>query len=155
GMETGAQNFSTEVLLKVSRIFNRKIVAISESLDFEIKGGRKLEGSVATNFSKNGSVVLHCAALLDRSKTTLHGISRIEEVNRLIELMQSIGVSVRWVGMNSAEITPPKELGFEELDRAAAARIRSSLMLIGPLVHRVKRFDLPHAGGCKMGNRTI
>src|SRR5258708_1392340 len=70
-METGGQNFSTEVLLKVSRIFNRKIVSISESLDFEIKGGRKLEGSVTTNFSKNGSVVLLCAALLNGGKTVL------------------------------------------------------------------------------------
>ncbi|MBX4215679.1 helix-turn-helix domain-containing protein, partial [Candidatus Parcubacteria bacterium] len=139
-MEAGKQNFSTQELMKVSRIFNRKIVAISESLDFEVKGGRKLEGSIVTNFSKNGSVVLLCASLLNRGKTTLHGISRIEEVNRLIEIMGSLGVSVRWVGRNSVEIAPPEAFDMGKLDRAAAARIRSSLMLIGPLAHHLPRF---------------
>ena len=154
-MEAGGQNFSTKELLKISRILNRKIVTISESLDFEIKGGRKLSGSITTNFSKNGSVVLLCAALLNRNKTTLRGISRIEEVNRLIEIMESIGVGIRWVGQNSVEISPPDKLLLDNLDREAAQKVRSSLMFIGPLIHREKKFQLPHAGGCKMGNRTI
>ena len=154
-MEAGGQNFSTQELLKISKILHRKILSISESLDFEIKGGKKLSGSITTNFSKNGSVVLLCAALLNKNKTTLHGISRIEEVNRLIEVMESLGVNVQWIGKNSLEIKPPKKISFNNLDRAAASRIRSSLMLIGPLIHQVADFKLPHAGGCKMGNRTI
>lgn len=154
-MEAGRQNFSTQELLRISRVLNRKIVSISESIDFQIKGGKKLSGSIDTNFSKNGSVVLLCAALLNRGKTTLHGISRIEEVNRLIEIIQSIGVAVRWTGRNTVELTPPARFSMEKLDKRAAARIRSSLMLIGALIHRERSFALPHAGGCKMGNRTI
>lgn len=154
-MEAGKQNFSTQELLKISRVLNRKIVSISESLDFKVEGGRKLHGGIDTNFSKNGSVVLLCAALLNRGKTLLHGISRIEEVYRLLEIMESIGVSARWAGKNSVELSPPRSFSLAALDRRAAARIRSSLMLIGALVHRVPAFELPHAGGCKMGNRTI
>ncbi|MDP3958086.1 MAG: UDP-N-acetylglucosamine 1-carboxyvinyltransferase [bacterium] len=154
-MEAGRQNFSTRELLKISRVLNRKIVSISESLDFKVEGGRKLHGGIDTNFSKNGSVVLLCAALLNRGTTVLHGISRIEEVYRLLELMASIGVSARWAGKNSVELVPPRSFSLATLDKAAAARIRSSLMLIGALVHRVPAFELPHAGGCKMGNRTI
>lgn len=128
---------------------------MSESLDFQIQGGRKLSGSIATNFSKNGSVVLLCAALINKNKTILHGISRIEEVNRLIEIMQSIGVKVRWTDKNSVEIIPPKKFLMNKLDKDAAAKVRSSLMFIGSLIHHISNFKLPHAGGCKMGNRTI
>ena len=154
-MEAGKQNFTTKELAKVSEALERRIVVIPESTDFRIEGGRQLSGTIATNYSKNGSVVLLCAALLNRGKTILHGISRIEEVNRLIEVLQSIDVSVKWTGKNTVEIVPPKHFALARLDTAAAARIRSSIMLIGPLIHFVKNFDLPHAGGCKMGQRTI
>lgn len=128
---------------------------MAESLDFKVTGGRKLSGSITTNFSKNGSVVLLCAALINKGKTTLHGISRIEEVNRLIEIMESIGVKVTWVKKNTLEIVPPKKFAMSKLDKDAAAKVRSSLMFIGSLIHHVPKFNLPHAGGCKMGNRTI
>lgn len=154
-MEAGRQNFTTEELLKISTALNRKIVALTESLDFQIKGGKKLSGTITTNFSKNGSVALLCASLLNRGKTTLHGISRIEEVYRLIELLESIGITIRWLGVHTLEIVPPKKLRMEKLDIAAAEKIRSSLMLIGSLIHSQEHFHLPHAGGCKMGNRTI
>jgi UDP-N-acetylglucosamine 1-carboxyvinyltransferase len=154
-MEAGKQNFTTKELSKLSEALEKRLMTIPESTDFRIEGGRKLSGTILTNYSKNGSVVLLCAALLNRGKTVLHGISRIEEVNRLIEILESIGVSTRWVAKNSVEIVPPKKFSLKTLDILAAARVRSSLMLIGPLVHVVPAFDLPHAGGCKMGNRTI
>lgn len=124
-------------------------------MDFKVRGGAKLSGSIATNFSKNGSVALLCASLLNKNTTTLHGISRIEEVNRLIEIMQSIGVRITWTDKNSVTIVPPKKFKLTSIDIDAAAKVRSSLMFIGSLVHHVDRFKLPHAGGCKMGNRTI
>lgn len=154
-MEAGKQNFTTKELAKISEALESRIMTLPDSTDFRINGGHKLSGSIATNYSKNGSVVLLCAALLNRGKTILHGISRIEEVNRLIELLESIGVSARFTGKNTVEIIPPKHFSLATLDVAAAARVRSSLMLIGPLIHFVSSFNLPHAGGCKMGNRTI
>lgn len=126
-----------------------------ESIDFKVHGGKKLSGSITTNYSKNGSVALICASLLNKNTTTLHGISRIEEVHRLIEILESIGVKVLWADQNSLQITPPAKFVMENLDGASAGRVRSSLMLIGALVNREKEFKLPHAGGCKMGNRTI
>ena len=154
-MEAGKQNFTTEELLKIGKVLNRKILSLSESLDFQIKGGQKLAGAITTNFSKNGSVALLCASLLNKDKTILHGISRIEEVYRMIEVLQSLGVAVRWLNQNTVEIVPPANFSFDKIDREAASKIRSSLMLIGSLIHHAKEFALPHAGGCKMGQRTI
>src|SRR5574343_83892 len=57
-MEKGEQNFSTEILGKISEVLEHQIVSINNSIDFEIHGGKKLSGSIKTNFSKNGSVGL-------------------------------------------------------------------------------------------------
>jgi UDP-N-acetylglucosamine 1-carboxyvinyltransferase len=154
-MEKGEQNFSTEILAKISGVLEHQIVSINNSIDFEINGGKKLHGSITTNFSKNGSVGLLCASLLNQGKTTLHGIARIEEVNRVIEILQSIGVSVKWIDKNSLEIVPPKEYKLDKINVESAVKTRSVLMLIGPLIHSLKKFSIPHASGCKLGKRTI
>lgn len=154
-MEAGNQNFTTESLEHVSRVLGRKIITVSESMDFKIEGGRKLSGSIETNCSKNGALGLLSAAMLNKSPTTLHGIPRIEEINRFIEVLESIGVKVDWQGPNTLKVTPPKRFTLGKLDQASAGRIRSGLMLIGALAHFEKDFAFPHAGGCKMGERTI
>lgn len=154
-MEKGEQNFSTEILSKISEVLEHQIVSINNSIDFQINGGKKLHGSIATNFSKNGAVGLLCASLLNRGKTTLHGIARIEEVNRVIEIIESIGVSVKWIDKNSLIITPPKEFKMDKINVDSAIKTRSVIMLIGPLIHLLPSFKIPHASGCKLGKRTI
>ncbi|MEI8062132.1 MAG: UDP-N-acetylglucosamine 1-carboxyvinyltransferase [bacterium] len=154
-IEKGNQNVTTGELQKISKALGRRLVTISESMDVEIHGGKKLHGTVSTNTSKNGALGLLCASLLNRAQTTLHGIPRIQEVNRILETFNSIGIVTRWIGKNSLEIQPPKQFKMAGLNGAAAGRIRSILMIIGPLAHKMKEFSLPHAGGCKMGQRTI
>lgn len=154
-MESGKQNFTSKELFKISEALQKKIVSLDDTIDFTIVGGKKLSGSITTNPSKNGALGLMCAALLNRGKTVLHGIPKIEEVHRLIEIFQSMGISIVWVGEKSLEIKPPKIFDLKNMDIGAASKIRSVLMLIGPLLHRLPSFTIPHAGGCKMGNRTI
>lgn len=154
-MEAGRQNFTTRELAKISAALDHQILSLDETINFKITGGRKLSGAINTNPSKNGALGLMCAALLNQSKTVLHGIPRIEEVKRLVEVLQSIGVGVSWIADRSLEIRPPAKWSLAKLDKTAAGRIRSGLMLIGPLLHHFDHFTIPHAGGCKMGNRTI
>ncbi len=127
----------------------------SDRDDFEIEGGRKLSGSIVTNASKNGAMGLFAAALLNRGRTTLHNIPHIEEVNRFLEVFESIGVKTEWIGQNSLLIVPPRKFFLEKINRESAGKMRSTLMLLGPLSARFKKFKLPHIGGCKMGERTI
>ncbi len=154
-MEKGEQNFTTELLSKISKVLEHQIVSINSSIDFEIKGGNKLHGSIDTNFSKNGAVGLLCASLLNKGKTTLHGIARIEEVYRVIEILESIGVSVKWINNNSVLITPPTKFSLDKMNVESAIKTRSVIMLIGPLIHLLPSFSIPHASGCKLGKRTI
>jgi UDP-N-acetylglucosamine 1-carboxyvinyltransferase len=149
------KNFS-----KISSLLERSFVKVANSTDdFKIVGGKKLRGRIETNASKNGALGLFCASLLNKKQTTLHGIPRIEEIARIIEIFESIGVKVEWqnseTDKNTVKITPPKKFNLKNIDRNASARIRSILMMIGALIHFEKDFEIPHAGGCKMGQRTI
>lgn len=154
-MEKGEQNFSTELLTKISDVLDHKIVSIKDSIDFQVNGGKKLSGTIKTNFSKNGSVGLLCASLLNKGTTTLHGIARIEEVNRVIEILESIGAHIKWQDKNTVMIIPPKEFNLENINAESAVKTRSIVMLIGPLIHMLASFSLPHAHGCNLGKRTI
>ncbi|MEO5635279.1 MAG: UDP-N-acetylglucosamine 1-carboxyvinyltransferase [Candidatus Paceibacterota bacterium] len=133
----------------------KKLSKHSHSIDFEINGGKKLSGSISTGYSKNGSVGLLCASLINEGTTILRGIARIEEVYRIIEIMESIGVKVTWTGTNTVEIKTPKAFDFKKLNRESAEKTRSILMFIGPLAHFLPSFYIPHAEGCHLGKRTI
>ncbi len=154
-IESGRQNVSAEMLKKISKALGKNLITLSPgTVNIEIEGGRKLSGAIETNTSKNGAVGLLCASLLNRGTTTLNRLPRIEETHRIIEVLESIGVKVEWEG-NSVRITPPKKFSLDKIDVEAAAKTRSIVMFIGPLIHHLKNFSLPQSGGCKLGSRTV
>ncbi len=153
-IESGNQNLTTNEILKIREVLHRKIISLDKSIDFKITGGKKLSGEITTNTSKNGAMGLLAASLLNKGVTTLKRVPHIEEVNRVLEIFQSIGVVYKWNG-DSLIIKPPKKFLLSKMNIEAAKKIRSALMMIGSLVHHVDSFKMPHAGGCKMGERTI
>jgi UDP-N-acetylglucosamine 1-carboxyvinyltransferase len=126
-----------------------------KSLNFEIKGGKELSGEIKVNTAKNSAVALLCASLINKGKTILRKVPRIEEVFRVIEVLESVGVRFEWLDKYSLRINPPEEFDLENIDREAAIRTRSVIMLIGPLVNKLNHFKIPQAGGCKLGSRTV
>ena len=154
-IESGNQNVSAEMLQKLSSALKKNLVTLSPgTMNLEIVGGKKLSGTVTTSTSKNGAVGLLCASLLNSGKTVLKRMPRIEEVHRLIEVLESIGVRVEWSG-SDITITPPKKFNLKKIDQAAARKTRSIVMFIGPLMHKLATFSLPQSGGCKLGSRTV
>jgi UDP-N-acetylglucosamine 1-carboxyvinyltransferase len=157
-IEKGDQNISLEMVKKVSKELGGQILSIndSSSQSYRINGGKTLSGEITINTSKNAAVGLLCASLLNSGKTTLHHVARIEEVFRIIEVLESIGVKCRWVNRRKdLEIISPRELNLKNLDVDAARRTRSIIMFMGPLLHKYKEFELPYAGGCSLGTRTV
>ena len=122
---------------------------------YSIVGNQKLKGTLTTNTSKNAAVVLLNAALLNQGKTTLKNVPKIEEVNRIIEVLSSIGVDIEWSGKRDVIIVPPKKLELNKLDLKAAIRTRSILFWLGIMIHRQKSFRVPQPGGCRLGKRTV
>ena len=127
---------------------------MEEGINFIVDGGKKLSGSVTTSRSKNGAVALLAASLLNGGRTTLEHMPKIEEVNRLIEVLRSIGVNIEWHG-TSLVIQPPETLSLESIDRETATRTRAILLFIGPLLHHSNSFQIPQSGGCTLGTRTV
>ncbi len=157
-VEKGGQNVSLEMVKKFSEAFGTQILSINDSVSqsFRINGGKELKGEITVNTSKNAAVALLCAALLNTGRTVLHRVARIEEVFRIIEVLESIGVKCRWTNRRrDLEIISPRELKLEEMDIEAARRTRSIIMFLGPLLHRYKKFRIPYAGGCSLGVRTV
>ncbi len=156
-IERGHQNLTLEMIARIGEALDRPIVSLGAGpTHLRVTGPTTLSGSIEVKSSKNAGVALLCASLLNRGPTTLRRVARIEEVNRLLEVLESIGVRTRWLNAeNDLEIVPPARLDLAGIDAAAARRTRSIIMFLGPLMHRETSFDLPYAGGCDLGKRTV
>ena len=124
------------------------------SVNYHVIGGKKLLGTVVTNRSKNAAVGLLAASLLNRGVTTLRRMPKIEEVNRLVEVLQSIGVAVDRKG-DEIVIKPPGQFDLSKVNRDAAQKTRSIALFIAPLAHCIDSFDLPAPAGCDLGKRSL
>ncbi|WP_353112888.1 helix-turn-helix domain-containing protein [Microbacterium sp.] len=158
-IERGGQNLTLELLARINAALGNEILSLGQSKPNEhirVEGQRRLEGTISVKSSKNGAVALLCASLLNKGRTTLHGIARIVEVDRIIDVLRSMGVSATWsAGGEDLEIIVPKDLVLGSIDADAGRRTRSVLMFLGPLLGQHDAFSLPYAGGCDLGTRTV
>lgn len=157
-IEQGAQNLSLDMLTRISQALDSEIISLGgpRHSHLRVHGGVQLSGRIEVNSSKNGAVALLCAALLNRGRTTLRGVARIVEVDRIIDVLRSLGVKATWIaGGRDLEIIRPRELRLDAIDADAARRTRSIIMFLGPLLGFEEEFELPYAGGCDLGTRTV
>ena len=130
-IEHGNQNLSLETLGRISDVLNKQIISLSgSSVNLRVEGGHELKGSVDVKTSKNAAVALLFASLLNQGTTRLKRMPRIEEVYRIIEVLVSIGMAVRWLPGNDLEIKPPAKLNLDKIDKTAARKTRSVLMML-------------------------
>jgi UDP-N-acetylglucosamine 1-carboxyvinyltransferase len=120
-----------------------------------INGGKKLTGSINNQTNKNSTVAIICASLMIKGTTVLKDVPRIEEVDRMLELVKSLGVKVTKPSPTSIKIDASSNLKAGKLDRHSSEATRASLLLWGALANRVKRYNLYTAGGCRLGARTV
>lgn len=155
-IEKGGQNLSMDMLARISDVLNKPIVTLGTGgINLSVDGGHELRGEITLKRSKNAAVALLCASLLNQGTTTFKSFPRIEEVFRIIEVLESIGVKVRWLSGNDLELKPPARLELDKINSKSARMTRSVLMLLGSLMHDYTDFKIPYAGGCKLGTRTV
>jgi UDP-N-acetylglucosamine 1-carboxyvinyltransferase len=155
-IEKGGQNLSLDMLGRISEVLQKPLITVgNQGVNLKIEGGHELSGEITLKTSKNAAVGLLCASLLNFGTTTYKNFPRIEEVFRIIEVLESIGVKVRWLPGNDLEIKRPVKLKMDNINTASAKRTRSVLMMIGPLMHDLSEFKIPYAGGCKLGTRSV
>jgi UDP-N-acetylglucosamine 1-carboxyvinyltransferase len=155
-IEHGKQNLSLDTLGRISDVLHKQLITLGgDAVNLQVEGGYELKGSLELKTSKNAAVGLLCASLLNKGTTRLKKVPRIEEVNRIIEVLTSIGVHVKWLPDNGLEIKPPKVLDLDKMNKEAARKTRAVIMLVGSLMHESGEFKVPYAGGCELGRRTV
>jgi len=125
---------------------------------FEVYGGKPLKGELHPQGAKNEALQIICATLLTAEPVTIKNIPNIRDVNKLIELLQGMGVEVQ--RHSSSECTfRAKNVDVEYLTtndfKVKAAAIRGSIMVVGPLLARYGRPYAPKPGGDKIGRRRL
>lgn len=121
---------------------------------FIIHGGKKLKGEIEVKGYKNAATPIIAASLLTSEECIIKNVPRIGDVFRMVEILESIGVEVAWLAPNTLSIKA-EHINPEKMDFKAVSRMRSSILLLGPLLARCGKFKMPQPGGCVIGARPI
>ena len=125
---------------------------------FEVYGGNRLKGEVIPQGAKNEALQILCAVLLSPEKITISNLPDIIDVNKLINLLQAIGVKTEKVEKGTY-IFQAKEINLDYLKtedfKERASGLRGSVMIIGPLLARFGKAFMPKPGGDKIGRRRL
>lgn len=125
---------------------------------FEITGGQQLHGEIEPQGAKNEALQILCAVLLTDEKVTIHNIPDIRDVNKLIDLLGSLGVTVEKLKHGSYTFQADKiNLDYLKTDDFIhqAGSLRGSIMTAGPLLSRFGIACVPKPGGDKIGRRRL
>ncbi len=121
---------------------------------FEIIGGKKLSGTIDVSGSKNAATPILAATLLTKDPCVIHNIPRIEDVFRMLEILESMGARVEWHDDRTVTVTA-RDVDPKKLDTHLVKQLRSSILLLGPLSARFPEFNFFHPGGCSIGARPV
>lgn len=103
---------------------------------------------------KNAATPILAATLLTSEACTLKNVPRIRDVERMLDLLRSLGVDCAWTGEHELKIEP-RNADPARLDRKAMRSMRSSVLFLGPMLARFREVELPEPGGCIIGNRPL
>ena len=121
---------------------------------FIVEGGHRLSGTIHPSGNKNAALPIVAAALVTEHPVTLENVPRIRDIETLVELIRSLGVSAEWSGRNTLQIHA-KTINPDGLEREMAKKIRGSILLAGPLLGRCGRITIPPPGGDVIGRRRL
>lgn len=121
---------------------------------FIIQGGQQLHGSIAVHGAKNHALKMFAASLLSNQPLTLRNVPEIEDIFRLAEILQSLGVVVTQKRHGQYQLSPGRTIKTI-LPEKLVPKLRASILLTGPLLARYHKVSLPHPGGCAIGKRPI
>lgn len=121
---------------------------------FVIQGGYQVHGKIQVSGAKNHALKLFPAALLTDEPVILNNVPDIEDVRYTIEILKELGARVEKRGRHSYKVVC-KDVSTSTLPTELAQKIRTSVLFIGPLLHRFGKVVLPHPGGDVIGKRPI
>lgn len=125
---------------------------------FEVTGGTRLSGTITPQGAKNEALQIISAVLLSAEPITISNIPNIHDVNRLIDILRKMGVKVRQDNEDTYTFQAD-EVDIDYIQSAeyarSAARLRGSIMLVGPMLTRFGEARISKPGGDKIGRRRL
>ena len=121
---------------------------------FLIKGGVPLSGEVKISGYKNSAGAVLAASLLSKEESIIDNLPLCSDVLNQIEILKRIGVKIKWLSKKKIKIKAEK-INIENLPFNLFEKMRVSVLLIPPLLLRVKKLKVPHPGGDRIGLRPI
>jgi len=125
---------------------------------FIIQGGHSLDGEITPQGAKNEALQVISATLLTGEKVTISNIPNIRDVNKLMDLIKCLGVTVTQIDKSTYSFKA-ENINFEYLHsmefREKAEGLRGSIMIMGPLLSRFGKGYIPKPGGDKIGRRRL
>ncbi len=125
---------------------------------FKIEGGHPLSGEITPQGAKNEALQILCAVLLTAEEVTINNIPDIVDVNKLISILEDLGVKVQKKSKGSYTFKSD-QVNMDYLQSAQFKKdgreLRGSIMLVGPLLARFGKGYIPKPGGDKIGRRRL
>ena len=121
---------------------------------FLIKGGIPLSGEVEISGYKNSAGAVLAASLLSEAPSIIDNLPLVSDVLDQIEILKQMGAEIEWLNQRKIKINP-RNLNPEKIPADLFEKMRVSVLLIGPLLAKFKKFKVPHPGGDKIGLRPI
>lgn len=121
--------------------------------EYIIKGGKKAEGEVTISGSKNASLPIIAASILNQGKTTLYNVPQIHDTQMMYEILRKLGAEV--VKKKNKVIIDTSKITKYEIPEELMRQMRSSVIFVGALVGRYGKVTFSYPGGCDIGTRPI
>ncbi|MBR0350376.1 MAG: UDP-N-acetylglucosamine 1-carboxyvinyltransferase [Clostridia bacterium] len=118
-----------------------------------IKGGKRLEGTVRISGSKNASLPIIAASVLNGGKTTLYNVPNIHDTQMMFEILRELGCKVE--KKNKKIIIDSSKINKFGIPEDLMHQMRSSVILAGSLLGKYKKAMFSYPGGCDIGARPI
>ena len=119
---------------------------------FQINGPSKISGEIDVRGAKNVAFPAIIASILTEDDCVIDNLPLIEDVFRIIEILESMGARIDWISKRKIKINT-KNIDPEKLNQKLVKKIRGSIYLFGALLARFKKASLPFPGGCVIGAR--
>lgn len=122
---------------------------------FIINGAKHLEGEIEIRGSKNATTPILSACILTKEECVIDNVPLVADVLKMIELIKSMGVEADWIGERTIKVKAGNNVDPEKMDFSIVGHMRSSILLLGSLLSRFRKFKIRQPGGCIIGARPI
>lgn len=121
---------------------------------FIIKSGKSPKGTIKVMGAKNATLPILTATLLTKEPCIVNNLPLIEDVFRMLKILEELGAEISWLEKRKIKIQC-KDIDLEKLPREIIGKFRGSILLLGPLLARFGKIQIPPPGGCLIGARPL